>query len=180
VDRAWQIAQGTGVADVVNKTWCPRRPWQVMLQVRFAEINRSNLKDFSRPCGPSNPQDLKSDGDWEGTSISDGLLRVLLSNPNANIEALINASITKGVLRSLAEPNLSPCLGKEASFLAGGEFPYRQSNHHFGRGASSEPGRHDHVPEFVSGSSSLPTSPRASDPAQGGARSVHPRLCQTA
>ena len=49
---------------------------------------------------------------------------MLLSNPNANIQAIINASITKGVLRSLAEPNLITLPGKEASFLAGGEFPY--------------------------------------------------------
>jgi pilus assembly protein CpaC len=123
VDRAVQIAQGTGVADVVNNLVSPPAV-QVMLQVRFAEINRSNLKDFSTALRTLNPQNLDSDGDWEGTSISDGLLRVLLSNPNANIEAIINASITKGVLRSLAEPNLLTLPGKEASFLAGGEFPY--------------------------------------------------------
>jgi pilus assembly protein CpaC len=123
VDRAVQIAEGTGVAGVVNNLVSPPAV-QVMLQVRFAEISRSNLKDFSAALRTLNPQDLKSDGDWEGTSISDGLLRVLLSNPNANIEALINASITKGVLRSLAEPNLITLPGKEASFLAGGEFPY--------------------------------------------------------
>jgi pilus assembly protein CpaC len=123
MDRAVQIAQGTGVADVVNNLVSPPAV-QVMLQVRFAEINRSNLKDFSAALRTLNPQDLKSDGDWEGSSISDGLLRVLLSNPNANIEAIINASITKGVLRSLAEPNLLTLPGKEASFLAGGEFPY--------------------------------------------------------
>jgi hypothetical protein len=52
------------------------------------------------------------------------LIRVLLSNPNANAQAIINASITKGILKSLAEPNLLTLPGKEASFLAGGEFPY--------------------------------------------------------
>lgn len=123
MDRAVQIAQGTGVADVVNNLVSPPAV-QVMLQVRFAEINRSNLKDFSAALRTLNPQNLDSDGDWEGSSISDGLLRVLLSNPNANVEAIINASITKGVLRSLAEPNLLTLPGKEASFLAGGEFPY--------------------------------------------------------
>jgi pilus assembly protein CpaC len=71
-----------------------------------------------------NPQDLTSDGDWLGQTISDGLVRVLLSNPNANAQAIINASITKGILKSLAEPNLLTLPGKEASFLAGGEFPY--------------------------------------------------------
>jgi pilus assembly protein CpaC len=123
VDRAVDIARGTGVPGVVNNLVAPPAV-QVMLQVRFAEIQRSNLKDFSSALRTLNPQNLDSDGDWEGASISDGILKVLLSNPGANIEALINASITKGVLRSLAEPNLLTLPGKEASFLAGGEFPY--------------------------------------------------------
>ena len=123
VDRAVEIAKGTGVEAVVNNLVAPPAV-QVLLQVRFAEITRSNLKDFSTALSTLNPQDLSSDGDWLGETISDGLLRVLLSNPNANIEAIINASITKGVLRSLAEPNLLTLPGKEASFLAGGEFPY--------------------------------------------------------
>ena len=123
VDRAVEIARGTGVEAVVNNLVAPPAV-QILLQVRFAEVSRSNLKDFSAALNTLNPQDLKSDGDWLGQSISDGLLRVLLSNPNANIEAIINASISKGVLKSLAEPNLLTLPGKEASFLAGGEFPY--------------------------------------------------------
>lgn len=123
VDRAVQLAEGTGVGSVVNNLVAPPAV-QVMLQVRFAEVNRSNLKDFSALLRTVNPQNLDSDGDWEGSSLSDGLLRVLLSNPTANVEAIINASITKGVLKSLAEPNLLTLPGKEASFLAGGEFPY--------------------------------------------------------
>ncbi len=37
---------------------------------------------------------------------------------------LIRALISKGLLKSLAEPNLIALPGREASFLAGGEFPY--------------------------------------------------------
>ena len=123
VDRAVEIAQGTGVSSVINNLVSPPAV-QVLLQVRFAEIDRSNMKDFSAALTTLNPQNLKSDGDWTGQSISDGLIRILLSNPNANIQAIIQASITKGTLRSLAEPNLITLPGKEASFLAGGEFPY--------------------------------------------------------
>jgi pilus assembly protein CpaC len=123
VDRAVEIAQGTGVSSVINNLVSPPAV-QVLLQVRFAEIDRSNMKDFSAALSTLNPQNLKSDGDWSGASISDGLIRILLSNPNANIQAIIQASITKGTLRSLAEPNLITLPGKEASFLAGGEFPY--------------------------------------------------------
>ena len=123
VDRALEIARATGVEAVVNNLLAPPA-LQIMVKVRFAEINRSNLKDWAAALQTLNPQDLDSDGDWFGQTISDGLIRVLLSNPNANAQALINASITKGILRSLAEPNLLTLPGKEASFLAGGEFPY--------------------------------------------------------
>jgi pilus assembly protein CpaC len=134
VDRAIEIAQGTGVDAVVNNLVAPPAV-QILLQVRFAEVSRSNLKDFSAALSTLNPQDLKSDGDWLGQSISDGLVRILLSNPNANIEAIINASITKGTLKSLAEPNLLTLPGKEASFLAGGEFPYPTVQSTTGAGA---------------------------------------------
>ncbi len=123
VDQAIAIASGTGVGSVINNLVAPPAV-QVLLQVRFAEINRSNLKDFATQLTTLNPQDLDSDGDWFAQSVSDGLLQVLLSNPAADIEAAIRASISKGTLRSLAEPNLLTLPGKEASFLAGGEFPY--------------------------------------------------------
>jgi pilus assembly protein CpaC len=47
-----------------------------------------------------------------------------LFNANASIEALILALQSKGDLKSLAEPNLVALPGKDATFLAGGEFPY--------------------------------------------------------
>ena len=123
VDRAVAIAQGTGVQSVINNLVSPPAV-QVLLQVRFAEISRSNLKDFASQLATLNPQDLDSDGDWLGETLSDGLIRILLSNPGASIEGIIDAAITKGTLRSLAEPNLLTLPGKEATFLAGGEFPY--------------------------------------------------------
>jgi pilus assembly protein CpaC len=123
VDRAVEIAQGTGVASVINNLVSPPAV-QVLLQVRFAEVDRSNTKEFAAALSTLNPQNLKSSGDWQGSTVSDGLIRVLLSNPNANIQAIIQAAITKGTLRSLAEPNLITLPGKEASFLAGGEYPY--------------------------------------------------------
>ena len=44
--------------------------------------------------------------------------------PGLNVGADIHALETKGVVQVLAEPNLMATNGKEASFLAGGEFPY--------------------------------------------------------
>jgi len=125
-DRAVEIARATGVGTVINNLIAPPAV-QILLKVRFAEVNRSNLKDFSVALQTLNPQDLSSDGDWLGQTISDGLVRVLLSNPNANAQAIINASITKGILKSLAEPNLLTLPGKEASFLAGASSLIRPS-----------------------------------------------------
>jgi pilus assembly protein CpaC len=125
VARAIQIAQGTG-AQIVDNLIAPPAV-QVMLQVRFAEINRTVLKDWAATLRVLNPQDISSDGDWSGvTSASQGANNIafLLDSGNSEIQALVQAAISKGDLRTLAEPNLLTLPGKEASFLAGGEFPY--------------------------------------------------------
>ncbi len=122
VARAVEIAETSG-ATVIDNLVAPPAV-QILLQVRFAEITRSGMKDFATALSTLNPHELSDDGDWEAESISDGLLRLLLSNPNANIEGVIRASTSKGNFRSLAEPNLLTLPGKEAYFLAGGEFPY--------------------------------------------------------
>jgi pilus assembly protein CpaC len=125
VARATQIAQGTG-AQVIDNLIAPPAV-QVMLQVRFAEINRTVLKDWAAQLRVLNPQDLSSDGNWSGaTSLSQGAPNIafLLDSGNSEIQALIQAAISKGDLRTLAEPNLLTLPGKEAYFLAGGEFPY--------------------------------------------------------
>ncbi len=123
VDRAVDIARGTGVAAVINNLVAPPAV-QVMLHVRFAEVNRSALKDWSAALQTLNPQDLDSDGNWFAQTSTSGLIQVLLSNPGANAQALIAASIQQGNFKSLAEPNLLTLPGREANFLAGGEFPY--------------------------------------------------------
>ena len=94
-------------------------------QQRFAEINRSGSTDWSTIFSTLNPQDLDGEAaDFFGQTVSDGLVRFLMSNDNANVQATIRAAISKGDFRSLAEPNLLTLPGQEATFLAGGEFPY--------------------------------------------------------
>ena len=104
---------------------------QVVLQVRFAEVNRNAVKSFSSQITTLNPHKLNDNGDWAGStnglidgSALQGAINLGLFNPNASIEALIRALTSKGEFKSLAEPNLVALPGKEASFLAGGEFPY--------------------------------------------------------
>lgn len=44
-------------------------------------------------------------------------------NDNVSVDALIDALDREGLVRTLAEPNLTAISGQTASFLAGGEFP---------------------------------------------------------
>jgi pilus assembly protein CpaC len=132
--RAVEIAKGSG-ATIVDNLTTPEAV-QVLLNVRFAEVNKSAIKEFRSQLATLNPQDLNAsrnfDPGWVGSSntnpqngtFSDGVVDLGLFNASASIEVLIRALSSKGLLRSLAEPNLMTLPGREASFLAGGEFPY--------------------------------------------------------
>jgi pilus assembly protein CpaC len=52
------------------------------------------------------------------------LLNVFLFRTDINLGAVVRALQQKNILQILAEPNLIAVNGKEASFLAGGEFPF--------------------------------------------------------
>jgi len=118
---------------------------QVLLRVRFAELNRSTLSEFGinlLSTGALNTQARTSTGQFAaptldavtgtmpattaGTtttfSFSD-LLNIFAFRPDLNLGAVIRDLQTRGLVQILAEPNLVATSGKEASFLAGGEFP---------------------------------------------------------
>jgi pilus assembly protein CpaC len=105
-------------------------PQQVMLQVRFAEVQRSALKDIGANFL------LEYFGNDSGVGIvsgnpgpnvapdSFGALRGLLSDGlSYNLDVRIDALERTGALRTLAEPNLVALSGDTASFLAGGQLP---------------------------------------------------------
>jgi pilus assembly protein CpaC len=128
-NRAVEIAKGSG-ATIVDNLSTPEAV-QVLLRVRFAEVNRSAIKEFRSQLATLNPHRLDDRGDWFGVTnsdnqgnFSDGIVDLGLFSAGANIELLIRALSSKGLLKSLAEPNLITLPGREASFLAGGEFPY--------------------------------------------------------
>ncbi len=130
-NRAVEIAKGSG-ATIVDNLTTPEAV-QVLLKVRFAEVNKSAIKEFRSQLATLNPQDLNGrTGDWRGSAntnprdgtFADGVVDLALFNATASIEVLIRALSSKGLLKSLAEPNLIALPGREASFLAGGEFPY--------------------------------------------------------
>jgi pilus assembly protein CpaC len=141
VGRAIAIASTIG--KVVNLLYVdvPDAETQILLKVRFASLDRSlitqaGLNLFSTGAtntigstttkqfpGPSIPQNQQSSNVTAPFVFSD-LLNIFLFRRDLNLGAAIQALEIKNLLEILAEPNVLAQDGKEASFLAGGEFPY--------------------------------------------------------
>jgi pilus assembly protein CpaC len=124
VARAIEIAKTSGAAVIDNLVAPPAV--QVMLLVRFAEVNRTALREFSTRLTQVNADEIRGDTptNWRTTTSGDGTISFFMSQPGNSIDAFIQALKTKGDFRSLAEPNLMTLPGKEAYFLAGGRFPF--------------------------------------------------------
>jgi pilus assembly protein CpaC len=120
--RAVEIAKGSG-AVVVDNLAIPSAI-QVLLQVRFAEVSRRALQEYSNRIAVVNPHQLSDNGTWSGSTSSDGDVTFSLLSPGAALNDVLRALKAKGEFKDLAEPSLLALPGKEASFLAGGEFPY--------------------------------------------------------
>ncbi len=147
-ERAVQIA-GTSGTKVVNllDVNVPGTDPQILLKVRFLSVDRSlekqlgiNLFDVGLgnafggiTTGQYSPPSVTAGGTGSsggGLSNSGGSatvssdLNLLALFPGLKSGATIQALQTKGLLETLAEPNLLARNGHEASFLAGGMFPY--------------------------------------------------------
>ena len=108
---------------------------EILLEVKFAEVNRSALSqlgvNFFRladTVGAVSTQQfgaiqLQNELGGLDFRLSD-LLNIFVLNSDINLGATIRALQQKNLLQILAEPNLLTQTGKEASFLAGGEFPF--------------------------------------------------------
>lgn len=93
---------------------------------QFGGTSPIKIDDVFPVTGPQqNPTTGKTPGETFSTeeTISD-LLNIFLFNPNIHLGAVIKALQAKDLLQILAEPNVLTESGKEASFLAGGEFPF--------------------------------------------------------
>jgi pilus assembly protein CpaC len=108
---------------------------QVMLRVRFAEVSRSALQELgasffangykSEWLGRTAPPGVPSpDFDSEKGLVFSDFLNLFVFNAKEGLGGVVKALSQKGLFQSLAEPNLIATNGKEASFLAGGEYPY--------------------------------------------------------
>lgn len=104
---------------------------QVQLRVTVAEVERNMLKQlgvslraneigssFSLLGGTDTPFTATN------TSLSQTALDFVFGSTTGNyFHAKLKAMERNGVLRTLAEPNLTAISGEKANFLAGGEFP---------------------------------------------------------
>ena len=145
--RAVQIASTAGKVVNLLDVDVPKADPQILLKVRFVSVDRQkaltlgvNLFNLGLgnalggvSTGQLTPPTYSKGGSSSGSvGISGSAGQAAFSQegnifaffPGLNVGADIHAMESKGVVEVLAEPNLLATNGKEASFLAGGQFPY--------------------------------------------------------
>ncbi len=146
--RAGMIAEAY-TKNVVNVlTFGPVGAQEVLLEVKFAEVDRTALAQLGFnffSTGATNTIGSTTTGQFGNTTVgaikdtfpsapittpfsSDitvgSLLNIFLFRPDTHLGAVIQDLQQRNILQILAEPNLIAVNGKESSFLAGGEFPF--------------------------------------------------------
>ena len=148
--RAGELASAYSPRVVNVLTYGPVGAQEVLLQVKFAEVDRAALTQLGVnfiSTGAANTTGTVTTGQFGGfgpqtltpgtaatssgatatttpaTTVSN-VLNLFLFRSDINLGATIEALATKNLLQILAEPNLIAVNGKEASFLAGGQFPF--------------------------------------------------------
>jgi pilus assembly protein CpaC len=142
--KATAIAQKFAAGDVTSMLRVGNT--QVMLEVRILEANRSTARDLGVGVELGNQSFVFQQGSnvvghptvppggqfplvgLLGSSQPIGALGILGAIGHTTINAQLAALETKGMLRTLARPNLIAMSGEKASFLAGGEFPFPVPN----------------------------------------------------
>jgi len=143
--RAGELASAYSKNVINVLTFGPVGAQEVLLEVKFAEVDRSALTQLGANAfstGAANlvgttttgqyggfaPQSItQTQGQNSNFQISqtvNNVLNMFLFSPNLHVGAVIEALQSKNLLQILAEPNLIAVNGKKASFLAGGQFPF--------------------------------------------------------
>ena len=125
----------------------PHRQKQILLKVKFAQVDRSKLtafginllstggantfgtistQQFAPPqlVGASGSSSSGASGANTSTIGLSDLLNIFIFRPDINLGATIRDLQQRSVLQILAEPDLLAANGEPARFLAGGELPY--------------------------------------------------------
>jgi pilus assembly protein CpaC len=151
--RAGKIAEAYSKNVVNVLTFGPVGAQEVLLEVKFAEVDRSAalqlginyfLPNSGHTTGTlttgqyggstisTTSTTTQTNGSATTTSTAPTTPTINLTNPlnlflfrsDINFGIVVQALQQKNLLQILAEPNLIAVNGKEASFLAGGEFPF--------------------------------------------------------
>jgi pilus assembly protein CpaC len=142
VSRAVQIASTAGkVVNLLNVDTPAAKP-EILLKVKFASVDRNKAKNlginlfnlglgnavggistgqFSPPFVAQGTGTFSGDGNGATVTNEENFTAFF---PGLNAGVTIAALQTQGISEVLAEPNIVAMDGKEASFLAGGEYPY--------------------------------------------------------
>jgi pilus assembly protein CpaC len=125
--KALEIANTLQVP-IVDNIQAPS-PEQILLHVEFAEVSRSVLKelgtDLLRIVNPARLDHAFDQDDQHSIeTVAGGVVTLMVQGDGAGLTAVLRALKNSGEFRSLAEPNLVTIEGQEATFLAGGEFPF--------------------------------------------------------
>jgi pilus assembly protein CpaC len=143
--RAGDLASAYSPKVVNVLTFGPVGSQEVLLQVKFAEVDRTVLTQMGVnfvSTGAANTQGTITTGQFGGfgaqtltpggqssssspvSQTVNNVLNLFVFRPDINLGAVIEALETKNLLQILAEPSLMAVNGKPASFLAGGQFPF--------------------------------------------------------
>jgi pilus assembly protein CpaC len=133
-DKALRIAQAfvAKPENVINML-SVAQPEQVMLKVRIVEVNRQIIKQLGVNLNAlvgkvgSTQFNLATTATYGVNGSLEGGLTAALGATNKagtqGVDAVLGAFEQVGLVRTLAEPNLTAVSGEAANFLAGGQFP---------------------------------------------------------
>jgi pilus assembly protein CpaC len=143
--RAGELATAYSKNVVNVLTFGPVGAQEIMLEVKFAEVDRSATIQLGAnffSTGAGNFLGTSTTGQYGGfgpvqisqtpgqsppitaSQTVSNVLNMFLFRPDIHLGAVIEALQSKNLLQILAEPNLIAVNGKKASFLAGGQFPF--------------------------------------------------------
>lgn len=143
-DRIYQLVSAE-VPKVISLVQVPTAPseGQILLAVKFAELDLTHTREwgfnfFSLPgsttrtlgviqtqqFGPFAVSTIPSTATATTNLSTSDIMNLFIFRPDINMGITIKALEQNSLLQILAEPNLLTETGKEASFLAGGQFPF--------------------------------------------------------
>jgi pilus assembly protein CpaC len=133
MQKVLEIVKQYGDAPIIN-TVTFTGGQQVNLEVRILEAQRTAARQLGIEWGAKsgsvngNIYGGKNNPAADAGAFASFTAQVLSGLGGLSISATINALEQKGLVRTLAEPNLTTLTGVKASFLAGGQIPVRTND----------------------------------------------------